>query len=129
MSAPIYEGTTPLVSDRYIITLTAGEDLAVGVVVELTADWTVKKPTAVNSLKNVGITLTSAKSGGKVTVVCRGICRATAYGNIAVGDQVTNAPANAPGSVTTDNSNKNTSILGQALAAASSGGTAYILLW
>jgi hypothetical protein len=127
MSTPTFEGTNPLVSDRYIITLTAGEDLAMGVLVELTADWTVKKPTAANSTKVVGITFTSAKNGQKVSVACRGIVRALADGNIAVGDQLTSSAL--PGYVKTDNTTKNTSIIGQAAAAAASGGTAYVLLW
>jgi hypothetical protein len=127
MSTPIFEGTNPLVSDRYIITLTAGEDLAMGVLVELTADWTVKKPTVANSTKVVGITFTSAKNGQKVSVACRGVVRALADGAIAVGDQLTSSAL--PGYVKTDNTTKNTSIIGQAAAAATSGGTAYVLLW
>lgn len=132
MSAPTYEGTGPLVSDRYIITATAGEDLAVGALVELTAAWTVKKPVAINSLKTVGITLTSALNGAKVSIVCRGICRAKAYGAIAAGDQLTSAQAGSAtnaGCLQTDNTSKNTSVVGMALEAIASGGTGVILLW
>jgi hypothetical protein len=39
MSAPTYEGTTPLISDRYLLTFTAGEDLSMGDIVEITADY------------------------------------------------------------------------------------------
>jgi hypothetical protein len=130
MSTPFYEGTTPLISDRYIITMTAGEDLAVGVLVELTSAWAVKKTTTANSLKVVGITLTAASNGGKVTIVCRGICRAKAYGSISAGDQLTSAAsASTPGTVVTDNTNKNTSIVGMAVEAIASGATGVILLW
>jgi hypothetical protein len=129
MSAPTYEGTTPLISDRYIITMIAGEDLAIGDLVELTSAWTVKKPTAANSLKIVGLCLTKASNGSKVSVVARGVCRAKAYGAIAAGDQLTSAPANAPGSIYTDNTSKNTSVLGTAVEAIASGATGVILLW
>jgi len=127
MAAPQYEGTSPLISDRYIITMTAGEALSMGQVVELTAAWTVKKPTAINSLKVVGICLTNAANGAKVSIVCRGICRATAYGAIAAGDQLTNATS--LGKVQTDNTSKNSSIVGQSIEAIASGGTGVILLW
>lgn len=132
MSAPTYEGTSALISDRYLVTMSAGEDLAAGVLVELTAAWTVKKPTAINSLKVVGITLTSASNGGKVTVVCRGLCRAKAYGAILAGDQLTSAQYGSAvnaGCVQTDNSSKNTSVIGLAAEAIASGGTGVILLW
>jgi hypothetical protein len=100
------------------------------VLVELTAAWTVKKPTAINSLKVVGITLTAASNGGKVSVVCRGICRAKAYGAIAAGDQLTSAQAGSgTGCVQTDNTSKNTSVVGTAVEAIASGGTGVILLW
>ena len=75
MSAPFYEGTTPLISDRYLLTFTAGEDLSMGDIVEITADYTVKKPTGVNSLKVVGVCLTNAVNGKKLTVINRGVGR------------------------------------------------------
>lgn len=132
MSTPVLEGTSPLIADRYIVTMIAGEDLAMGLLVELTAAWTVKRPTAINSLKVVGITMTSAVNGGKVSVVCRGLCRATAYGAIAAGDQLTSAQAGSEvnkGRVQTDNTSKNTSVVGHAVEAIASGATGVILLW
>jgi hypothetical protein len=126
MAAPQYEGTTPLISDRYIITMTAGEALSMGNLVELSAAWTVKKTTAVNSLKVVGICLTNAVNGAKVTVVCRGICRAVANLAITWGDQLTSSSA---GMVKTDNSSKNTTIIGMAVESIASGGTGVIFLW
>lgn len=128
MSTPFFEGTTPLISDRFIITMIAGEALSVGQLVELTAAWTVKKPTAINSLKIVGICLTNAASGAKVTIVSRGICRAIANKAIAAGDQITNSGA-VPGSIITDNASKNTTVLGLAVEAIASGGTGTIFLW
>jgi hypothetical protein len=132
MSFPIYDGTSPLVSDRFIMTFIAGEDLLTpGTLVELTSAFTVKRPTAANSLKVVGLTLTAAKSGSKVSVVCRGFCRATAYGNIAAGDQIGNASGStsAYGKIISDNTSKNTTIIGMALQAISSGATGLVLLW
>jgi hypothetical protein len=124
MSAPIYEATTPLVSDRFIITLVAGEDLDIGQVVEITADWTVKKTTGV-SYKVKGVTLTKATNGSRASIICRGIVRVTAQGNISVGDQVSSA---AYGRVSTY-ATKDSAAIGCAFAAAVSGGTAYIELW
>jgi hypothetical protein len=126
MAAPQYEGTVPLISDRYIITMTAGEALSMGNLVELTAAWTVKKTTAVNSLKVVGICLTNAVNGAKVTVVCRGICRAVANLAISAGDQLTSGPS---GMVKTDNSSKNTTVIGMAVEGIASAGTGVIFLW
>jgi len=127
MSAPQLEGTTPLVSDRYIVTLIAGEDLNIGDLLEYSADWTVKRSTVVAGTKKfAGIALTKAASGKSVSVVKRGICRVIAYGTIAFGDQV--KPQNGTQFVT-DNTTLNTTIVGQAIKGAASGGTAYIDLW
>jgi len=127
MSAPQLEGTTPLVSDRYIVTLIAGEDINIGDVLEYSADWTVKRSTVVAGTKKfAGIALTKALSGKSVSVVKRGICRVIAYGTIAFGDQV--KPQNGLRFVT-DNTTLNTTIVGQAVQGAASGGTAYIDLW
>jgi predicted RecA/RadA family phage recombinase len=116
MSAPIYEGTTPLISDRYIIPLTAGEDLSVGDIVEITADYTVKKPTGVNSLKFAGICLTNAANGKKVTVINRGVCRVKTLGTVNAGDQL----CASGGTAIADNSHKDTTIIGMAIKAAAS---------
>jgi len=126
MSAPYYEGTTPLVSDRYIVSFIAGESISVGDLVEISTDWTVKKTSAANSLKVVGVALTNASSGQRVSVVCRGLVRAKASGTINAGDQV--ASSATAGAVGADNTSKNSSIIGVAVTAAS-GGYVYILLW
>ena len=128
MSAPFYEGTGPLVSDRFINTFIAGEDLALGVLVEFTADFTVKKTVAVNSKKVVGLTYTAAVNGAKVSVVCRGLCRAKAYGAITAGDQLCSGPT-APGTVKSDTATLNTTIIGTAAQGIASGATGLILLW
>ena len=127
MATPQLEGTSPLVSDRYIVTLIAGEDLNPSDLVEYSADWTVKRSTVVAGTKKfAGIVLTKAASGKSVSIVKRGICRVIAYGTIAFGDQV--KPQNGTKMIA-DNTTLNTTIVGQAIAGAASGGTAYIDLW
>jgi hypothetical protein len=130
MSVPVFEGTTPLVSDRYTLTFIAGEDLLPGQLVEISADWTVKKCASVNSLKVVGITLSKALNGKAITVVNRGLCRAIAYGTITAGDQITSTSGGTGiGLIQSDQGKKDSSVMGVAVAGAASGGTAYIILW
>jgi Na+-transporting NADH:ubiquinone oxidoreductase subunit NqrA len=127
MATPQLEGTSPLISDRYIVTLIAGEDINMGDNLEYSGDWTVKRSTVVAGTKKfAGIALTKALSGKSVSVVKRGICRVIAYGTIAFGDQV--KPQNGTQFVA-DNSTLNTTIVGQAIKGAASGGTASIDLW
>ena len=144
MAAPTFEGTTPLVDDRYLLTVQAGEDLlTIGTVVEITADWTVKASTLTTTNSNavMGITLTAAKSGKKITVLCRGLTRAIAYGTITAGDTVGSAPGGtvqtlAQPTATDCNTSAGTAAaiskmagaIGKAIGGASSGGTAYILV-
>jgi hypothetical protein len=128
-STPL-EGTTPLISDRYIITCQAGAAITMGQLLYVYTDGTVK-PTAAANVKNIiGFALTNQPTvGGKVSVVNRGICRGTAYGTITAGDQITSASGGSGGLIQTDNSSLNTTIIGIALQGASSGGTATILMW
>ena len=128
MSVPQYEGTSPLVSDRFVLTFQAGEDLsdAIGYVVELTGDMIVKKTaSSTASAKVMGITMTKAVNGAKVTVVARGVCRAKAYGNISAGDQVASYTTGRIQTYTT----KDTCAIGNALQAITSGGTGLVALW
>jgi hypothetical protein len=124
-AAPTLEGTAPLIADTLINTYQAGEDLVPGVLVELSADWTVKKTTGASSTKVRGITLTKASNGQKVSVVSRGLCRALAYGTLNAGDQVGSQNNGAVAA----NTNKNTECIGQVIQGATSGGTAIIALW
>ena len=116
MSVPIYEGTSPLISDRYLLTFIAGEDLSMGDIVEITADYTVKKPTGVNSLKVVGVCLTNAVNGKKLTVINRGVGRIKTLGTVNAGDQL----CASGGTAIADNSHKDTTIIGMAIKAAAS---------
>lgn len=119
-----------LVSDSFVITMIAGEDLSPGYLVEITGDFTVKKCQTQNSTKVKGITLTGAKNGSPVSIVCRGLVRAIAWGSIAAGDQIGSASGGtSAGDIISDNSSKNTTILGQALQAIASGGVGLVALW
>lgn len=119
-----------LVSDSFVITMIAGEDLSPGYLVEITGDFTVKKCQTQNSTKVKGITLTGAKNGSPVSIVCRGLVRAIAWGSIAAGDQVGSASGGtSAGCMISDNTSKNTTILGQALQAMASGGVGLVALW
>jgi hypothetical protein len=129
-NAPFLEGTSPLVSDRYIITLAvaSGVTVTMGQVVEINTDWTVDVPSSANSTKVIGIALTGGTAGQFISIVSRGICRATSGGAINAGDQITNGASG--GQVITDNTSKNTTIMGIALSTVSSSGqTVYVLLW
>jgi hypothetical protein len=122
------EGTTPLIADRFINTFYAGEDLlTIGVLVEVTADNTVKKCTTQNSTKIAGVTLTTAKNGQKISVVSRGVCRIVPYSSLSAGDQFGSAASG--GSAIQDNTSKNATILGLCLQGGNSSGTAIVALW
>jgi hypothetical protein len=130
MSTPIYESSGPLIADRFINDYIAGEDLLTpGVIVEITADWTVKKCTTQNSTKVAGITLTAAKNGKRVTVVGRGLCRVIPYSTLSAGDQFGSAASG--GTAIQDNASKNTSILGNVVVGGTSAGTGFAVvnLW
>ena len=133
MSFPQFDAgaTGVLISDRFINTFLAGEALnSVGLAVYLSGPFTVKRCNAANQTTFIGITITKqATVGQPVTVLCRGMARATAWGSISAGDELTTGPAGNPGSVQTDNSSKNITIIGIALQAISSGGTGIIMLW
>ncbi len=141
MSTPTFDGTSPIVSDRYIITAIAGEDLTMGQVVEITADWTVKKPTTNPSTKRMGICLTSATNGKSISIICRGLARATTYGAINAGEAIVSGPdgkiatlveitaddvTTSAGTAAAINNQK--ANMGICFVGAASGGTAYILL-
>jgi hypothetical protein len=133
MSFPQFDAgaTGVLISDRFINSFIAGEDLTggPGLAVYLSAAFTVKRVNAANMTTFVGITMTKAAPGAVVTVLTRGFARAKAYGSVNPGDQLTTGPAGQPGEVQTDNNSKNSTIIGLALQAISSGGTGIIMLW
>jgi len=91
MSTPTYEGTTPVVSDIFIVPYHAAEDLDVQKAVQFSAGtgfaFQVKATTG-QVKQCCGITTTKASAGKKISVACRGIVRAITAGAIAVGDLV-----------------------------------------
>jgi hypothetical protein len=136
MSTPIFESTSPLINDRFINSYVAGENLSPGSLVEMTADWTVKKVRTQNSQKVVGITLTNAVAGRTVSVVGRGQCRVTVWGtSFVAGDQFASggggdtAGTGSAGTAIQDNTHKDMTILGNVVQSAVSGGTAIVNLW
>jgi hypothetical protein len=128
--APFYEGTTPLISDRFLNTYTAGAAITLGQALYLnTSDGKVYPTTGPNQMTFVGLALTAQPTAGKnITVVGRGVLRYTAWGTVNPGDQLTSGKN---GTLQTDNTSKNTTVVGIALgnAAVSSGGTGLALIW
>lgn len=126
------EGTTPPIADFAPLTLIAGEDLTtVGLLVEITADGTVKRPTANTSKKIIGITLTKALNGAKIDVCTRGIVRVIPAATLAAGDLfcACGTPTASAGTALQDNSSLNTTTLGVVIVGGVSAGTAIVRLW
>ncbi len=143
-----FEGTSPLVSDRYIITGIAGSAITVGQALQIASTSTGMPPTvnpataAVSFI--VGFALTSQPNvGGPVSIVCRGIIRAISDGTIAnAGVQVTvsgshagyvgylaAAPTETGYAAVAIDINNARALIGQALTPqATLGGTVYILV-
>jgi hypothetical protein len=124
------EGTTPLISDRFIVTMVAGASITIGQLLYLGTDGRVYPTTSANLLTIIGIAMTNQSTiGNKVSVVARGIVRATAYGAITAADQLTSASGGSAGLIQTDNVSKNTTVIGMALQSIASGATGAIILW
>ena len=115
--------------------------MTMGQVVEITGDYTVAKPTTNPTLKRMGICLTSAASGKSVSVLCRGLARAKAYGTVTAGDKVGSGPGGtiqtiadvAAGDLTSSGAiataiNNTHGKFAVALQGAASGGNAVILM-
>ena len=138
MSTPYanLEGTTPLISDRFINTFMAGAAITVGQLLYLNGgDFTVKpQPGTANLYTIVGVAAATRASGKTVPVITMGLVRVTAYGSISAGDQVCSASGGTSGvgliqSDTGGAGKKDTSIIGMAIQAISSGATGIILLY
>ena len=138
MSTPYanLEGQTPLVSDRFIITLMAGSAITMGQLLYLNGtDFTcAPSPGTANLTTIIGVAMATRASGKTVPVACMGIVRVKAWGSISQGDQVCSASGGtaAVGLVQSDTggaAQKNASVIGQALQAISSGATGLIILW
>ena len=90
------------VGDRLILTFTAGEALSEGDAVYLSGANTVKKATAANAAKAIGVADAAASAGASVDVVVYGKKTVTADGAISVGDRV--VAASTAGRVVAENS-------------------------
>lgn len=138
MSTPYanLEGQTPLVSDRFINTFMAGAAITIGQLLYLNGtDFTVA-PTVgtANVTTVVGVAMATRASGKAVSVCTMGLVRVKAYGSIAAGDQVCSASGGTAGvglvqSDTGGAAKKDTSVIGLAIQAISSGATGIILLF
>jgi hypothetical protein len=145
-----FEGTSPLVSDRYVITAIAdtGQTITAGQVVYVsTAGYPpVVSVTAGANKSCIGVALTNAIAGQTLSVICRGITRvvtsSTNGGVVTVGQRIISdasgavqaVPAMAaPASYATNSIqaqlDKTEQWIGRALTASSAAGTTiYILL-
>jgi len=131
------EGTTPLISDRYIITLVANSAITIGQLLYLTsADFNVAPaPGTANLTTIVGVAMKNQPTAGKtVSVVTMGLVRVTAWGSISRGDQVCSASGGTAGvglvqSDTGGAAKKDSSVIGIALQAIASGATGIISLF
>lgn len=77
-----------IIGDRITVKFTAGEDLAEGDAVYLSAANTVSKATDGVTAKKIGAADAAASSGDEVDVVLLGVKTMTADGAISVGDRV-----------------------------------------
>ena len=87
------EGTTALVSDRYLITavVDTGATVVAGNVVYISAAGFIPsvKPTDGVRKDVIGVALTGGAAGKKITVICRGLVRLVASGAISMGARIT----------------------------------------
>ena len=97
------EGTSALVSDRYLITAvvdTAATVVAGNVVYVSSAGFLPSvKPTDGVRKDVIGVALTGGTAGVKITVICRGLVRLVAAGAISVAARITSAASGQVASV------------------------------
>ena len=89
-------------NDKLSVTMKAGEALAAGDVVYLSAAKEVKKATTTEAAKVIGVARDNASSGADVEVIIYGIATVVADAAIAIGDRV--IAAAAAGRVIAENS-------------------------
>jgi hypothetical protein len=87
------EGTTALISDRYLITaeVDSGATVTAGNVVYISAAGYIPKVKATDGVRKdvIGVALTSGTAGKKITVICRGLVRVTVSGAVSAGQRIT----------------------------------------
>ena len=91
------EGTTALVSDRYLIAaeVDSGATVTAGQVVYVSAAGFIPKVTPTGGARKdvIGVALTGGAAGKKITVICRGLVRVTASGAITMGARISSSTA------------------------------------
>jgi hypothetical protein len=89
------EGTTALVSDRYLVTaeVDSGATVAAGNVVYISAAGLIPKVKPTDGARKdvIGVALTGAVAGKKITIICRGLVRAVASGAITMGSRISSS--------------------------------------
>ena len=90
-------------NDKLSVTMKAGEALAAGDVVYLSAAKEVKKATTTEAAKVIGVARDAASSGADVEVIIYGIATVVADAAIAIGDRV--IAAAVAGRVNVENTN------------------------
>jgi len=90
-----FEGTSPLVSDRFLITaeVDSGATINAGQVVYISGAGAIPKVKPTDGARKdvIGVALTGGTAGKKITVVCRGLVRVTASGAISAGSRISSA--------------------------------------
>lgn len=90
-----FEGTSPLISDRYLITaeVDSGASVVIGQVVYISSAGVIPKVKPTDGARKdvIGVALTGGSAGKRITVVCRGLVRVTASGAISAGSRISSA--------------------------------------
>ncbi len=86
------EGTTALVSDRYLISaqVDTGATVTAGQVVYISNPGFIPAVKPTDGLRKdvVGVALTGGAAGKTITVICRGLVRVTASGSISTAQRI-----------------------------------------
>lgn len=105
----------------------AEEQISAGNLVYLSGDNKVKKVSSGNEAKFIGVALTDANAGGKVSVATRGVYELTADSDVSAGDKVkaVDYESVAPWDPENDSADL---IIGVALNGAAAEGTVLVLI-
>jgi hypothetical protein len=97
------EGTSALVSDRYLITaeVDSAATVTAGNVVYISAAGYIPKVKPTDGARKdvIGVALTSGTAGKKITVICRGLVRVVASGVINAAARISSSTAGKVASV------------------------------
>ena len=97
------EGTSALVSDRYLITaeVDSAATVTAGNVVYISAAGFIPKVKITDGARKdvIGVALTGGTAGQKITVICRGLVRVVASGAISMAARIVSAASGQVASV------------------------------